>query len=108
MTKPKDVDEASMQFVVTVLVDDPITDNVHQPYSAFNQGFDAYELFRMPVELNPYPAGSERDWWEMGWEEAREQNESDGSNDTEPIQEPPSQFGEKPTQVEEGMEVCFG
>lgn len=49
MTKPKDVDEASMQFVVTVLVDDPITDNVHQPYSAFNQGFDAYELFRMPV-----------------------------------------------------------
>jgi hypothetical protein len=52
------------------LVDDPLTDRVHQPYSAFNQGYDAFDL-NYPDSLNPYPEES-REWryWDNGWKTA--------------------------------------
>lgn len=48
--------------------DDHVTDEVHQPYTAFNQGFDAGEQ-AIPISLNPYPEGTtEHAWWGSGWE----------------------------------------
>jgi hypothetical protein len=46
--------------------DDPETDEVHQPYTAFNQGYEAGEA-GIEVSLNPYPEGTrEWRWWEDG------------------------------------------
>ena len=43
--------------------DDPETDAVHQPYTAYNQGYRAGES-ETPVSLNPYEEGSvEFEWW---------------------------------------------
>lgn len=53
--------------------DDPEGDTVHQPYTAFNQGFEAGEQ-GIPKSLNPYAHDSrEEHWWDMGHEEAIEQ-----------------------------------
>lgn len=50
--------------------DDPTTDVVHQPYTAFNQGYEARNQ-DIPQSLNPYQEGSrEYDWWDEGWETA--------------------------------------
>lgn len=47
--------------------DDPGGDTVHQPYTAFLQGWDAAEE-GLPESLNPYPDGSEeRTWWAWGY-----------------------------------------
>ena len=57
--------------VTAALKDDPELDSAHQPYTAFNQGFDAY-ILRLKKELNPYRRGSTNfRWWEMGYEEAQ-------------------------------------
>jgi len=101
----KDADGAAMQFVVSVLIDDPSTDNVQEPYSACNQGFDAYSVFGLPIDVNPYSAGANRDWWAMGWQEAREQDESDGSSDTATIPATPTGCDQEPEEVEEGVEA---
>ena len=46
--------------------DDPIHNTVHQPYTAFNQGFDAGEQ-DIPISLNPYQLETrEYEWWEEG------------------------------------------
>lgn len=48
--------------------DDPTTDAVHHPYSAYNQGWDAGERGH-PRSCNPYPEGStERRFWFDGWD----------------------------------------
>ena len=50
--------------------DDPKTDRVHHPYSAFNQGYDAFEA-GYGKERNPYTANERlaANWLE-GWEHA--------------------------------------
>lgn len=55
------------------LEDDPMTDEVHHPYTAFNQGFDA-GLQGIPISLNPYQDGEWKSDWDSGHEEATEQN----------------------------------
>lgn len=45
-------------------------DEIHQPYVAFNQGWDAGEQ-GTPESLNPYPDGREHDWWLMGHDHAK-------------------------------------
>lgn len=50
------------------LEDDPEHGSVHQPYSAFNQGFDAGEQ-GIPISLNPYP--EESIWWHW-WNDGHE------------------------------------
>lgn len=57
----------------TALKDEPWSDDgVHQPYSAFNQGFDAY-LLKIEKCKNPYCVDQYARWWSMGWEEAQSQ-----------------------------------
>lgn len=55
----------SVPFLIPV-TDDGTEEN-HQPYTAFNQGFDAAE-FGARRKLNPYPSGIECDWWDDGWD----------------------------------------
>ena len=59
--------------VLTVLEDDLVDDTVHQPYAAFNQGFDAY-LLKIPKCKNPYRFSWNGRWWTLGWEEAFDQS----------------------------------
>lgn len=55
--------------------DDPVTDEVHHPYAAFNQGWDAHEA-SWPIKMNPYDDGTtEARWWTMGWTEADDQDD---------------------------------
>lgn len=50
------------------LEDDPSGSTVHQPYSAFNQGFDAGKS-ETPISVNPYEEDSrEFRWWNLGHE----------------------------------------
>lgn len=63
----------SLEYVLTVVRDDPTTDAVHQPYTAFNQGFDAAVEHGLSRESNPYSDDRLRIWWDMGWEEGTEQ-----------------------------------
>ena len=57
----------------TPFKDDPVFDSVHQPFTAFNQGFDAY-ILRLSKDRNPYRFLSIYfRWWEMGYEEAQAQ-----------------------------------
>jgi ribosome modulation factor len=65
--------DSTIDFVTTVLVDDPKDDTVHQPYSAFNQGFNAFEL-GLIRSCNPYESRTERIWWFYGYDEAKEQS----------------------------------
>ena len=51
------------------LVDDPVNDTVHQPFSAFNQGFDAFG-WGLLRNQNPYDYGTNRRWWDEGWSAA--------------------------------------
>lgn len=57
---------------VTVYKDDLELDLVHQPYTAFNQGFNAYK-HSIAMVKNPYRTRTEQNWWEMGWIEAQQQ-----------------------------------
>ena len=51
------------------LKDDPERDTVHQPFTAFNQGFDA-RLHHLRYSDNPYRRGSEYwRWWDIGFSE---------------------------------------
>ena len=55
------------------------SDVTHQPYVAYNQGFDAFDK-GYTSSFNPYPDGSiEEIWWNMGFEDAfdQEQEEED-------------------------------
>ena len=72
MTKTKHTNNLPVHEVVTVLVDDPVRDKVHHPYSAFNQGFEAKEMGYIK-QRNPHPRGREHDWWNIGWDEANDQ-----------------------------------
>jgi len=46
--------------------DDATDPEIHQPYTAFNQGHESGED-ETPISLNPYPDGSkEFIWWNMG------------------------------------------
>jgi hypothetical protein len=55
------------------LADDPETDAVHHPYTAWCQGYDAAE-FGFVRQLNPYEDKTrERFWWYLGWDEYQEQ-----------------------------------
>ena len=63
----------SHKRATTALKDDPEHDTVHQPYAAFNQGFDAF-LLRIPKCKNLYRFAEYSRWWTMGWEEAQEQD----------------------------------
>lgn len=66
--------------VLTILIDDPVNNTVHHPFSAWNQGFEAREL-GYPAEVNPYPEGSERTWWNYGWiENGEDGGESDSTD----------------------------
>lgn len=66
----------AIEEVVLVLVDDPVSDTVHQPYSAYSQGFDAFE-YGLTLDVNPYPNSREFTWWDMGWKDARSQDDDD-------------------------------
>lgn len=52
--------------------DDPITDRIHHPYTAFNQGYDAHEHGHAQA-LNPYPDGPCKTFWDDGWTTAAEE-----------------------------------
>jgi hypothetical protein len=69
-------EEYSIEDVVCVLVDDPVGDTVHQPYAAYSQGFAAHGL-GLVLTVNPYPNGREFTWWDMGWKDARDQDDDD-------------------------------
>jgi ribosome modulation factor len=83
--------------------DDPRTDRVHHPYSAYNQGWDAREAGH-PVEACPYTEEHRhfgksmtwKDWWVMGWTEAGE--EPDDPEVPMPIP-PPSSVRARPRRV---------
>ena len=50
--------------------DDPITNTVHHPYTAYNQGWDAADAGWHEL-ANPYPVRSRVGiWWRMGWRDA--------------------------------------
>jgi ribosome modulation factor len=49
-------------------------DDVHHPYTAFNQGFEAFDS-GFPKECNPYDDDSLKAWWDTGWDEAKEQDD---------------------------------
>ena len=47
--------------------DDPAGDIIHQPYTAHNQGFEAFQLGHAKRE-NPYKSGTrEHEYWDDGW-----------------------------------------
>lgn len=55
--------------------DDPRGDTVHHPYSAYNQGYQAYED-GYARRLNPYVQGTrESDYWYTGFDESKEHEE---------------------------------
>lgn len=64
----------TLEESLSILVDTG-GDDVHHPYSAFNQGYDAAMEHGLMRDLNPYPEGSEREWWFEGWDEATDQME---------------------------------
>jgi len=76
----------TIESVTTVLVDDPISDTVHQPYSAYNQGFSAFG-FGVQLISNPYPQGRGYDFWDMGWKDAREQDDNDTGGVYSPLEQ---------------------
>jgi ribosome modulation factor len=51
------------------LADDPKGDIVHQPFTAFNQGHDAFH-WGLKRDANPYPTSSEKASWDDGWSTA--------------------------------------
>ena len=56
---------------LALLLDDPETDSVHHPYTAYNQGWDA-ERAGINRMLNPYERGTrEAEWWDNGWRESK-------------------------------------
>lgn len=66
----------SDHYPLQALVDDPIHNTVHHPYSAHIQGWDAYEM-GCGKHLNPYPLDTrEADWWGMGWDDASDTDPS--------------------------------
>lgn len=78
--EPSLVPVEAIVSVLAILVDDPVNDTVHHPYSAWMQGFEAREL-GYPAEVNPYPEGSERTWWNYGWiENGEDGGESDSAD----------------------------
>ena len=61
------------------LEDDPVGNTVHHPFTAHNQGWDAYDLGH-DLAMNPYDVGGrEHRWWRMGWLEGL-----DNDDDAEP------------------------
>lgn len=55
------------------LEDDGQSDDVHHPYTAFNQGYDAADQ-GLPESLNPYQDDPrEFLWWGWGYDERQEQ-----------------------------------
>jgi hypothetical protein len=84
MTKPETADEGfdssvcSPSSPLEVLIDTGGED-VHHPYSAFNQGFDA-QAKGYPKSCNPYAPGAKSErfgeswWWDLGWDEAKDQD----------------------------------
>lgn len=68
--------EDGKEWATSVLVDNPSSDKVHHPYTAFNQGFRAREL-GVPKAGNPYYLGNrEYGWWTMGYDEAWSQEKA--------------------------------
>ena len=61
--------------------DDPVCDTVHHPYSAYNQGFDAWIEGHTP-SLNPYTGINGR-FWQQGWLDAQEFGGDDGPESPE-------------------------
>lgn len=62
-----------LELVLSVLEDTPDTDKVHQPYTAFNQGYDARAEHGLPVDVNPYADEWLAKWWKDGWNTAVDQ-----------------------------------
>jgi len=58
---------------LTAYPDDPTKNEVHQPYTAFNQGFDAYDA-GFCIDQNPY-TGRLAGWWGDGYAKAMEKND---------------------------------
>lgn len=48
---------------------------VHHPYTAFNQGYEAFDR-GYPLSCNPYEDKLEW-WWRYGWMMAKEHDEED-------------------------------
>lgn len=69
-------EQPSIEYALTAMEDDGVSDAVHHPYTAFNQGFAAFD-HGLSRESNPYTEDRLRSWWDMGWEEAREQESLD-------------------------------
>ena len=59
----------------------PNTEATEQPYTAYNQGYGAYMTLGVAsLGRCPYPPGREQVWWEMGQEDAREQESYDDAD----------------------------
>jgi hypothetical protein len=76
----------TVESVTKRLIDDPSSDTVHQPYSAYNQGFAAFGL-RVRLKDNPYKPGMEFDFWDMGWKDARNQDDDDTGGVYSPLEQ---------------------
>ena len=76
----------TIESVTVCLVDDPFNDTVHQPYSAYNQGFSAFWL-GVQLRTNPYPQGLQCDFWDMGWKDAKEQDDDDTGGVYSPLEQ---------------------
>ena len=98
MNKPKNADrdfgstDCSSSSPLEVLIDTG-GDDVHHPYTAFNQGFAAFNQ-GYPDEANPYTKNSENQrfseamWWSLGWVEAMEQEDKDFGSDSASVSDP--------------------
>lgn len=76
----------TIESVTVCLVDDPVNDTVHQPYSAYDQGFAAFGL-GVQLKANPYQQGREYNFWDMGWKDAREQGDDDKGGVPSPLEQ---------------------
>jgi len=98
MNKPNHADrdfgstDCSSSSPLEVLIDTG-GDDVHHPYTAFNQGFAAFNQ-GYPDEANPYTKNSENQrfseamWWSLGWVEAMEQEDKDFGSDSASVSDP--------------------
>lgn len=59
-----------LPFALQHLQDDPRTDTVHHPYTAYSQGYTASKLGFCKSQC-PYAYGRERRWWMNGFDDER-------------------------------------
>ncbi|BDI33359.1 hypothetical protein CCAX7_54100 [Capsulimonas corticalis] len=66
---------------LTAYADNPAQDDIHHPYTAYNQGYDAGEK-RLGADKNPYQDGKERSFWFDGYRMAIDADQT-GKDETQ-------------------------